>query len=843
MGFKTKIQAALVMGMLMALVFSFTALSLTGCSNPTGHSGPGGGGDGGGDTDTGISVSALEPFGALTSPYTQPAEQTVTVTSQTTEAVTLTQPSAVNYEIGTLSTDVLASKGATATFTVRPKAGLTAETYEETITVSGTGGVSAEVNAIFIVMTAEGPFTGAGTFESPYQISTAAQLATMRDLVNMGEAPYAESGTYYKLIFNINLSGPLYSTGAGWAPIGTYAPNAPFRGTFDGGDYTISNLTINRTSDYNGLFGYVSGGTIKNLGLANVDIAGGGNNGGVAGRIENSTVSSCYVSGKVRGNGNATGGLVGVNVGDSTVINCYTTAELRGNERVGGIVGSNSSTITNCYATGPVYGDNYLGGIVGYNGGTITGCLALNPFIIKNSGAGTFINRVAGYGPAGVSNNAAFAGMEAVGDFYFSTQFEELLGTNMNALSARTQGTYSSSPYNWKFGDDENNPWKWGTGVNAAYELPVLYWQNTTPAPSTLEHLSKAAPFAGAGTFGNPYQIATPAQLAMMRTLINAGAAPYAESGQYYKLIADIDLGVPPYNTGAGWTPIGYYQGTNTNPFRGDFDGNGCRIFGLTINRATVNSLGLFGYAEGATIRNLSVIDVNISSAVNYTGAVAGITRNSSIINCYVSGIVKGGESYTGGVAGQINGGSIITNCYSAAAVQGGAYTGGVTGSISSANGGGTTVSCCYATGAVSGSSYTGGIAGQLFSSGSIYYTYLKSCVALNPSITCSPTGTVSNFGRVVGSTNSGNDIISDNRAWQDMTALGGIWFAAGAAGNSNGLNMTTAQAKLAINYSSSPYDWKFGLSEASPWQILGTGKLPTLYNQYYDVPIPAHLQ
>ena len=41
MGFKTKIQAALVIGMLMALVFAFTALSLTGCSNPTGGGGGG----------------------------------------------------------------------------------------------------------------------------------------------------------------------------------------------------------------------------------------------------------------------------------------------------------------------------------------------------------------------------------------------------------------------------------------------------------------------------------------------------------------------------------------------------------------------------------------------------------------------------------------------------------------------------------------------------------------------------------------------------------------------------------------------------------------------------------
>jgi len=100
-----------------------------------------------------ISASTLTPFGSLQIPYTQPAAQTVTVTNTGTGAITLTQPTAANYVIGTLSATNLAA-GATATFTVRPKAGLAAGTYNETINISGSNSVAATVSASFTVTSA-----------------------------------------------------------------------------------------------------------------------------------------------------------------------------------------------------------------------------------------------------------------------------------------------------------------------------------------------------------------------------------------------------------------------------------------------------------------------------------------------------------------------------------------------------------------------------------------------------------------------------------------------------------------------------------------------------------------
>ena len=90
-------------------------------------------------------------FGSAYTGYTQPAAQTVTVENTGNQPVTLTQPASTNsFEVGTLSKTKLAA-GETATFTVQPKAGLSAGTYNETIEVTGTEGAAVTIPASFTV--------------------------------------------------------------------------------------------------------------------------------------------------------------------------------------------------------------------------------------------------------------------------------------------------------------------------------------------------------------------------------------------------------------------------------------------------------------------------------------------------------------------------------------------------------------------------------------------------------------------------------------------------------------------------------------------------------------------
>ena len=94
-------------------------------------------------------------FGSAYTGYAQPAAQTVTVKNTGNQQVTVTLPTSTNYIItaGTNfenGTAILAPND-TATFTVQPKTGLSAGTYSDTITVSGSENVTVTIPASFTV--------------------------------------------------------------------------------------------------------------------------------------------------------------------------------------------------------------------------------------------------------------------------------------------------------------------------------------------------------------------------------------------------------------------------------------------------------------------------------------------------------------------------------------------------------------------------------------------------------------------------------------------------------------------------------------------------------------------
>ncbi|MBI3221905.1 MAG: PAS domain S-box protein [Nitrosomonadales bacterium] len=91
-------------------------------------------------------------------------------------------------------------------------------------------------------------------------------------------------GANIDMVETAALSG-MWGSG-GFVPVGyytSYVNNAPFIGQFDGQNFTISNLTINRSAEsYVGLFGY-SGAALRNVGLLDVTVNGGGSVGALVG--------------------------------------------------------------------------------------------------------------------------------------------------------------------------------------------------------------------------------------------------------------------------------------------------------------------------------------------------------------------------------------------------------------------------------------------------------------------------------------------------------------------------------------------------------------------------------
>jgi hypothetical protein len=277
------------------------------------------------------------PSVARTGPATSKVIEIYNFTGNSSLNVTAALTNGTGYNLSSSSFSINQDGKATLTLTTVTN---TSNIFPDTLTISS-GGISRNVDLSFIVT----PLNG--------DISTAAELAAVAG--NLG-------GTY-RLMNNITLSG-------NWTPIGTSAE--PFTGSFDGMGYTISNLTINSSSSYQGLFGYIgSGGVVKNLGLINVNISSSGDQvGGIAG-YNYGTVEKCYtIGGSIAAHGYV-GGIVGLNGGTSspgTIQQCYNTASISATYSfTGGIAGDNNyGSITNCYNTGNVTGGNRVGGIAGF---------------------------------------------------------------------------------------------------------------------------------------------------------------------------------------------------------------------------------------------------------------------------------------------------------------------------------------------------------------------------------------------------------------------------------------------------------------------------------------------
>ena len=136
---------------------------------------------------------------------------------------------------------------------------------------------------------------------------------------------------------------------------------------------------------------------------------------------------------------------------------------------------------------------------------------------------------------------------------------------------------------------------------------------------------------------------------------------------------SDFEKGGDFYNSGKGWSPIG----TSSTQFKGVFDGNGYTIKNLYINE-TKAYVGLFGYASGATIKNLTLDKAEVTGG-NYTGGIVGYIKNGTVTQCDFNGDIVGGD-YTGGCVGYSYSVTTVSHCNVQGTITGGNYVGGIVG-------------------------------------------------------------------------------------------------------------------------------------------------------------------
>ena len=206
----------------------------------------------------------------------------------------------------------------------------------------------------------------------------------------------------------------------------------------------------------------------------------------------------------------------------------------------------------------------------------------------------------------------------------------------------------------------------------------------------------------GTGTPNDPYLIYTAEQL-------NEIGLHEEDWDKHFKLMADIDLAGFSYSK-----PIiasvkhkliwGYLD----TAFTGVFDGNGHTISNLTIEG--VSYVGLFGQLQsGAEVRDLGIVDVNVSGSYSYVGSLVGHNWSGNVIHCYSVGKVSG-ERCVGGLVGYNCG--FMTQCHSEGFAHGHYNVGGLVGYNQFPG----NMTDCYSTVTVSGNDQVGGLVGANFS-------------------------------------------------------------------------------------------------------------------------------
>ena len=258
-----------------------------------------------------------------------------------------------------------------------------------------------------------------------YAVTDVEDLQKLAELQNSG---VSTSNVTFVLGADLDLSG------IDWNPIGdnnTSSNATRFRGTFNGNGHTISNLTVNNPDlSYQGLFGFVRGGKIRNLGLKNAEVSGNLYVGALVGSANNNViVDNCYTESTVNSQGAYAGGIVGSCETSSSIKNSYSCSIVSAlGANVGGLVGNSAnSSVSNSYSVSTINGQKAnAGGCIGrvlnsnisncYSEGVVNGNTNAGGFIGASIGNSNINSCYSAGSVTGISNIGGFIGLTGAGD-------------------------------------------------------------------------------------------------------------------------------------------------------------------------------------------------------------------------------------------------------------------------------------------------------------------------------------------------------------------------------------------------------------------------------------------
>ena len=299
-------------------------------------------------------------------------------------------------------------------------------------------------------------FDGFGIKTNPYLIEDVEDLKLLAKKVN-GGTTYEK--TYFKQTADIDLNNEP------WTPIGTVIvinngkDARPFKGTFDGDGYKITNLKVTGNSNNAGLFGYTQDATIKNCNVTG-EVSGSSDVGGIVGNADGKTqILSCSFRGDVTGEDSYIGGIAGSARG--TIKNCYALADVTASfVDAGGIAGyAYHVTIENCYYSGNVSAGNDAGGIAGFaSGSTIKNCVSLAKSVTGSENVNRILGDVSKVENVTLTSNYGYNRTKLVidGNTTYADGTDEKDGTNVFVSAGRVMtDVQKGEVFDWA-GFDEN---------------------------------------------------------------------------------------------------------------------------------------------------------------------------------------------------------------------------------------------------------------------------------------------------------------------------------------------------------------------------------------------------
>ena len=223
-----------------------------------------------------------------------------------------------------------------------------------------------------------------------------------------------------------------------------------------------------------------------------------------------------------------------------------------------------------------------------------------------------------------------------------------------------------------------------------------------------------------------------------------AEALNAAKDGGTVELLKNVTL------TG-NWTTVG----TESEPFKGTFDGKGYTITGLNIPTNDNEYVGLIGILDGGTVKNVKFASVSVTGKNDVGTAVGRIINGGTVSGVQVLGGTVSGAKRVGGVVGSIKANGTVSDCTNAAGVTANdRNAGGIVGSAYyTETGKQMYITNCENNGAVTAS---GGVCGGIASLSAANVSGNTNTAAVKGTEVGGIVGEQKSYGSVTNNTNSG---------------------------------------------------------------------------------------